>query len=151
MQARVGAATQSEARDSERACFIAPRWRHKAKVNGSTELAEVLGPTRSFGRGALRRVLARNARRAGSAALPDRSESRRARPSFQPPEQQPLRIVKQQMMSSAELDEDNIVAAIGSARNQASTAQLGVTCFHSGKHRRSRHELICRLEITPAT
>jgi len=66
MQARVGAATQSEARDSERACFIAPRWRHKAKVNGSTELAEVLGPTRSFGRGALRRVLARNARRAGA-------------------------------------------------------------------------------------
>ena len=41
--------------------------RHKAKVNSSTEiaevasteLAEVLGPTRSFGWDALRRVLAR--------------------------------------------------------------------------------------------
>jgi hypothetical protein len=35
-----------------RACFVAPRCRHKAKVK--------LGPTRSFGRDALRRVLARN-------------------------------------------------------------------------------------------
>ena len=34
------------------ACFIAHRCRHKAKVK--------LGPTRSFGREALRRVLARN-------------------------------------------------------------------------------------------
>jgi hypothetical protein len=41
------------------ACFVAPRWRHKAKVNGSTELAELLGPTGSFGRDALRRVLVR--------------------------------------------------------------------------------------------
>ena len=31
----------------------------KAKVNSSTELAEVLGPAGSFGRDALRRVLAR--------------------------------------------------------------------------------------------
>ena len=35
-----------------RACFVAPRCHHKAKVK--------LGPTRSFGRDALRRVLARN-------------------------------------------------------------------------------------------
>jgi hypothetical protein len=55
-----GAVTKREAHDLERACFVAPRWRHKAKVNGSTELAEVLGPTRSFVRDALRRVLARN-------------------------------------------------------------------------------------------
>jgi len=44
------------------ACFVEgqgetwPYQRHKAKVNGSTELAEVLGPTGSFGRDALRRV-----------------------------------------------------------------------------------------------
>jgi len=35
-------------RDSEGTCFVAPRWRQNAKVNGSTELAEVLGPTGSF-------------------------------------------------------------------------------------------------------
>ena len=34
--------------------------RQEAKVKGSTELAEVLDPARSFGRDALRRVLARN-------------------------------------------------------------------------------------------
>ena len=43
---------RDEARDSETACFVASRWRHKAKVK--------LGPTGSFGRDALRRVLARN-------------------------------------------------------------------------------------------
>ncbi|MBV8416487.1 MAG: hypothetical protein JO251_14860 [Verrucomicrobia bacterium] len=41
------------------ASFVAPRCRGEAKVNSSTELAEVLGPTGSFGRDALRRVLAR--------------------------------------------------------------------------------------------
>src|SRR6516165_9255543 len=35
-----------------RACFVAPRCHHKAKVK--------LGPTRSFGRDALRRVLSRD-------------------------------------------------------------------------------------------
>jgi hypothetical protein len=39
---------KSEARDSERACFVAPRCRRKAKVK--------LGPTRWFRRDALRRV-----------------------------------------------------------------------------------------------
>ena len=38
-----------------------PRWRHKAKVK--------LGPTRSFGRDALRRVLARNARGQGPSGV----------------------------------------------------------------------------------
>jgi hypothetical protein len=43
--------------DSEKVCFVSPRCCHKAKVNSSTELVEVLGPTGSFGRDALRRVL----------------------------------------------------------------------------------------------
>ena len=39
-------------------------------MNGSTELAEVLGPTGSFGRDALRRVLARNLMRAPPVLVP---------------------------------------------------------------------------------
>jgi hypothetical protein len=61
-------------------------------------------------------------RHAASAPLTCRSQCRGGRFPFQTPEQQPLRIVKQQMMSSAQLHEDHIVAAIGSARYQASTA-----------------------------
>ena len=44
--------TRREIRRRARACFVAPRCHHKAKVK--------LGPTRSFGRDALRRVLARS-------------------------------------------------------------------------------------------
>ena len=47
-------------RSSEPSSEPASLWRHKAKVNSSTELVEVLGPPGSFGRDALRRVLARN-------------------------------------------------------------------------------------------
>ena len=132
-----------------------------AKVGGANKAKVKLGPSvygPTSGRDALRRVLAASLGqgetwpyRMLAQTLPDRSESRRACPSLQPPEQQPLRIVKQQMMSSAELDKDNIVAAIGSARHQASTAQLGVSRFHAGKHRRSHHELVCRRQVAFAT
>ena len=80
-----------------------------------------------------------------------RGESRSRFSAFQPPEQQPLCVIKQHPMSATELDEDNIIAAVRGTRYQAPAAYLGVTRFHARKYGRSRHELICRLQKTSAT
>src|SRR5271165_7342985 len=98
-------------------------------------------------------TLPRHARRylPALATSAERGESRRSLFTLQPPEQQPLCVIKQHPMGTTELDKDNIIAAVRRTRYQASATYLGVTRFHAGKYRRSNHELICRLQKTRAT